>query len=367
MSEIKYLHIMTHSSPFNNGIINMINEEEGFLPQEHLFLIQNEKVFQDAQKYANVRFMPSMMWKNFKNLLNYEKQAKYVFLHQNWFYDFTRFLFTPLSIKRKYIWCVWGHDLYTNMGRPEGTREILKAILRKAGDFLINREIRFYKGIGIGFKYDALEIKKRFKDKIDIYMLPYLTDATTEMLNGIMSENTRKEGEPVRVMVGHSAHPYLNHKHVLNLLSKYKDENILISLVFAYGNANYARQIEEYAKSIFGEKVEVKKDRMPLEEYLRYLNSVDVAICDQIMQSGLGNIHHLMYLGKKIYLNGEGFLHQAFILEGLNIDATEKIERETFTEFIKENSHKERARNYAAYLSEHKNYVDMWLNTLETL
>lgn len=367
MNEIKYLHVMTHSGFFNNGIIKMVNEEDGFVPKEHLFLVQREEIFEVNQNYVNVVFMPRMMTRNFRKLLAYEKRAKYVFLHQNWFYDFARFLFTPVSIKKKYIWCVWGHDLYTNMGKPEGVREVLKALLRKIGDFLINREVRFYKGIGIGFKYDALQIKKRFKDKVKIYMLPYITGATTAMLNAIMEKSRPIANEPIRVMVGHSAHMYLNHRYVLELLSKYKNENILISLVLAYGNSNYAKKIEEYAKEIFGEKVEIIRERMPLEQYLRYLNSVDIAICDQIMQSGLGNIHHLMYLGKKIYLNGDGTLYQAFALEGLYIDATENLKKQTFAEFKKENPFKERARNYAEYLSEYQNYIDMWLNTLKQL
>ena len=100
------------------------------------------------------------MSRHFRKFIFYSMKAEYVFLHQNWYFDFLRFLFTPISIKKKYIWCVWGHDLHTNYGRLTGIKEKIKLILKNIGSFLINYEIKYYKGIGIGFKYDALAIKR---------------------------------------------------------------------------------------------------------------------------------------------------------------------------------------------------------------
>jgi dTDP-N-acetylfucosamine:lipid II N-acetylfucosaminyltransferase len=372
LEKIKYLHIMTHPGIIiNSGIIDMINvNNEGFNSQDHLFLVGYDDIYKKYQKYSNVKYIPKLMTKNFKRFLQYSKNADYIFLHQNWFYDYFRFIFTPIKIKRKYIWCVWGHDLYTNFGKVKGVKEKIKLVLRRIGDAMINHEIKFYHGIGIGFKYDALEIKKRFKDKVKILMCPYLSGVTTKQLDSFVAE-TRLLGhddqKPVRIMVAHSAHEYLHHKEMLDKLARYKEKNILISLVLAYGNQAYAAEIERYAKQIFGEKVEILRKPMELNDYLRYLAIVDIAIFDQIFQSGSGNIHDLLYMEKKIYLNPDGVFRLYFQLEGIYLDTTDYLGLEPFAEFIKENPTKGRGKQYAAFVSDNKNLVDMWKWTLKSL
>jgi len=168
-------------------------------------------------------------------------------------------------------------------------------------------------------------------------------------------------------MVGHSAHQYLHHKEMLDKLSAYKNENILVSLVLVYGNQVYAKKVVEYAKKIFGEKVEILRNRMDFKDYLRYLSTVDIAVFDQIHQSGLGNLHYLLYMEKKIYLNKDGFLKQAFLLEGIYFNTTNKLGLEPFEEFVKGNFCKERGKQYATFLSDNQNRVDMWKSTLKSL
>jgi len=372
MEKIKYLHVMTHPSMFiNGGIIDMINNDPlSFNPREHLFLVGYNDIYEKYKNFGNVKFIPKIMTKNYRSFIHYSKNADYVFLHQNYFYDFIRFIFTPIKIRKKYIWCVWGHDLYTNLGKLEGAREKIKLIARRIGDLLINYEVKYYRGIGIGFKYDALEIKKRFKDKVSIFMCPYVSGVTTEQMDSIKEETqSMKKGEkaPVRIMVGHSAHQYLHHKEMLDKLSAYKNENILVSLVLVYGSQVYAKKVVEYAKKIFGEKVEILRSRMDFKGYLRYLSTVDIAVFDQIHQCGLGNLHYLSYMEKKIYLNKDGFLKQAFLLEGIYFNTTNKLGLEPFEEFVKGNFCKERGKQYATFLSDNQNRVDMWKSTLKSL
>jgi dTDP-N-acetylfucosamine:lipid II N-acetylfucosaminyltransferase len=371
MRAIKYLHIMTHPAMFFNGnVIDMINTNiDIFDPKEHLFIVGYSDIYERYSIYDNVIFIPKIMTRNYMKFLKYSNNAQFVFLHQNWFYDFVRLFFTPISIRKKYIWCVWGHDLYTNHGKTEGTKEYIKLFIRKFGDLLINIESRWYRGVGIGFKYDSLEIKKRFKNKLDIFMCPYPSGTKIKDIDSIIMEqnNNNNNTKKIKIMVGHSAHQYLNHFDILKKLSAYKDENIMISLPLIYGNEKYASEVEEYALELFGDKVEVLKERLDKHDYIRYLKSVDIAIMDQIHQTGLGNLNYFMYLGKKVFLNPKGILKQAFLLESIYFDSTDYIGNETFDSFVKKNKRLNRAREYARFTLNERNRFKMWKSTFDLL
>jgi len=168
-------------------------------------------------------------------------------------------------------------------------------------------------------------------------------------------------------MIAHSAHQYLHHKEILDKLSIYKDENIIISLPLVYGNYEYSKDVEEYAKHIFSDKVEIIRERMTPIDYLRYIKTVDVGIFDQVHQSGLGNLYYLIYMDKKLYLNKDGILKCAFLLEGSYIETTDKLGLESYDDFIKENDSQERAKLYVKFLLNEKNQFDMWKSTFDAL
>lgn len=370
MSNIKYLHIMTHPAKFfNENIIKMINENKNdFKANEHIFLVGYEDIYMENKKYKNVIYIPKIMTKNYKKFIEYCNDSKYVFLHQNWFYDYIRLIFTPIKIRKKYVWCVWGHDLYTDLGKIKGVKERVKLIARKIGNILINFEVKYYKGIGIGFKYDSLEIKKRFKDKTKIFTCPYPVGITFEKINKIIQQkNTSENKLNIKIMVAHSAHEYLNHKEILKKLSEYKNERIIISLPLVYGDMKYAKEIEKYAKDIFADKVEIIKSRMSTEEYIKYLNGVDIAILDQIHQSGLGNLFYLLLMNKKIYVNKDGILKLSFLLEGSNFCTTDNIGVESFKDFISKNNNQDNAKLYAEYIMSDINQKRMWKETFDLL
>lgn len=341
----KYLHVMTHrNSFFNGGVIELIKkcDQNFFTYGEHMFIVTHKDLKDQYVEDENVVYIPYIYGSNFKSFLKHATDVEIVFLHQNWCLDFIRLLFTPKKIKKKYIWCVWGHDLYKD-NTPLPMRNaavfvkyLIKYVLMVIGRNLIDREIRLYKGIGIGFKYDALEIKKRFKDKVQIFRTPYPTGINSIRIDEIIAKCCKKDHtDSYRVMVGHSAHPYLNHISILDKLSKYKNEPILISLVLVYGNMDYAKYVSDYAVRIFGhEKVEIKCDRMSVEEYISYLNSVDVAIFDQKIQCALGNINQLLYLKKKVFINAKGFIKIPFELETIYLPVTDEIEDMTFEQFL---------------------------------
>lgn len=370
LKKIKHLHIMTHPSVYFNGnIIKMINENnEDFISDDHLFITSNLEVFKENSNFINVKYVPKIMSTNIMTFFKYANKAENIFLHQNWFYDFVRLVFTPISIRKKYIWCVWGHDLYTDHGEAFGIKEKIKSILRKVGDIIIAFEIRWYRAIGIGFKYDALEIKKRFKDKVEIIFCPYPTGTELNKIKEIEKTNRNVLNKKTKIMIGHSAFPYLHHIEMLDKLSFYKNEHIIISIPLVYGNATYGNEVEKYAKEKFGEEnVEIIKDRLNIYEYIKYIQTIDILIADQKHQTGLGNLYYAMFFRKKIFLNPSGKFKQFFILEGIEYDSTDKLGIINFEELTSTFSSLEKGYEYSKFILNEKTWIDMWKDTFNYL
>jgi len=116
---------------------------------------------------------------------------------------------------------------------------------------------------------------------------------------------------------------------------KYRDENIIISLPINYGDMEYAKQIEDYARSLFKEKVEIINKYMPYTQYVKYILTVDCCILDYKHQSALGNIYLLLKNGTKLFLNKDWIIKLSLSLEAIETYNIEDIDDMSFDEFSK--------------------------------
>ena len=72
--------------------------------------------------------------------------------------------------------------------------------------------------------------------------MSHVSGVTIEKLDKADVNKAPKIDDPIRNMVDHSAYEYLHHIDILDKLVVYKNENIIISLVLAYGNKAYAEK-----------------------------------------------------------------------------------------------------------------------------
>lgn len=201
----------------------------------------------------------------------------------------------------------------------------IKYKVKKAYLYFYDKKIRQFKAIDIGLKYDSFKIQTKLGGSMKILQTPYFFGGVNlELLNKVKTVN-KTSNKKIRIMVGHSAFPFLSHKEVLNKLQKYKKGNFLISLVVSYGNENYRNEIIAYGESIFGDKIEIVNDFMLIEDYLYFLNTLDIAVFDHVHQSALDNIFYLLYLNKKLVSNKNGIIAQALDLEKIEFNTTEEL------------------------------------------
>lgn len=348
--KLKYIHIMSHKSLiYNAQIVNMINEnKEQFSKEEHLFVISDSEVYEQVKKYNNTVWVKDIST-NIRQFKNYANKCEYIFLHSNTL-STKILLFLNNKTLNKIIWCEWGHDLYNK-----------EKYIRK-------KRIQKFYAIGIGFQYDAIEAKRKYGSNMKIVMTPYGYKKDNQKKIDEIIENSKMEKDYKKIMIGHSAYEFLNHIDLLHKLSKYRDENIKISLVLAYGCEEYAEKVKNEAIMLFGkEKVEIIDKLMSQEEYIKYLSTVDICLLDYKHQSALGNIYYLLYMGKKLFLNKNGVIKLFTILENIETYNTDEIECMNYEEFSKKVLSPKYGKQFAEFHISEKNYVELWKNTISEL
>ena len=363
-----YIHIMPHHSKVHNyRLIRMIEDNPRlFGNDEHVFVIRDREVFESKMENLRNVILEEDIDKNYKKFCEYVDRSDYVFLHENTIVSLKILCRLKKRRLKKIIWCVWGHDLYT-----EGSENIgfLRGLKRKISLKIRKRISKKFYAIGIGFKYDAIKIRKEYGEDIKIVYAPYgYIKGSKESIDKIIASNKNVKHNYLKVMIGHSAYEFLNYFNTLDLLKKYKEENIKISMVLVYGDQGYASAVKERAIGIFGQdKVEVISEPMPANKYREYLDSVDVCIFNFSKQAALGNFYDLCYFGKKIFLMKGGILDLAAKGEKMEVFYVSDIEKMAYKDFSSLSFSKENEQKFGEYYVNESNYLKMWKNTLDAL
>lgn len=366
------IHIMPHDSVLYNGsIIKMIDDNiKSFPTEEHLFIISNESVYNKYKDYCNVKLEKDIC-KNMKKLRKYIKTSDFVFLHSNPL-KATQLIRLGRKSLNKIIWCIWGHDLYSERLEVNTIYKKIRKCISKVVKFIPNcirtYKIKKFHAIGIGFQYDAIEVRRKYGPNMKIVMTPYGYKENNKQIMDTIINKTSEKKTGIKVMVGHSAFPFLNHIKLLNILSKYKQEDIKISLVLAYGPKEYSEIVKKTALELFDEnKIEIIEKMMSQEEYIEYLSRVDICLLDYKHQAALGNIYMLLYMGKKLFLNKNGIIKLFTTLEGIENYNIEDIDDMSFKEFSKSVQNSTYGKQFAEFHINEENYIKLWLNTITEL
>lgn len=364
---LKCAHIMIHKTLRHNvsivRVMNAMNLSDAEISYA-VFTKEMKDAFSESAK--NVNYYEDRV----KTINKLGKENDFLFIHC-FELRFWEILKIKKSVLKKCIWVCWGHDLYLSYDSP-GKLGFLKKIAKKILWIPANRKLKNIYGIGIGFKYDAIEVAKRFGN-MRIFNLAYgYRDDNFKIFcqryDKIKAEETKKdENQPCRIMVGHSAWNVDNHIDALSKLVKFKDENILISLILSYGDMEYAKSVKDFAESHFPGKVEVIGEKKSLEEYMKYINDTDVVLLNQTKQSGVGNLNLITAFGKKLFLNKNGILKLAMDLENIDTYNIDDIEKMTFEEFKAPCKNPQYAIKYGKEKYDESLYLAGWENVMKEL
>lgn len=317
---MRIVHIMGNDK-FAQGYINLINKE--FDCDNHLFLLLD---FGSNVSYPRMDDLKNVMYiskscSDLYKIVKYSKKAEKIIFHGL----FSKLVMAIICIggfSKKTYCALWGGDLYKYGKESKIEFGMKHHIISKSRGIVMELEDDYYlaqKWYGASCPY--------------FNCMLYLSNIVD---NDEKTYFVKQVDDPLVIQIGNSADPSNRHEIVLDELMKYKNENIRLLLPLSYGEKKYAEEIISYAKGIYGKKVEALKEFMPLEQYLRILDSVDVAIFAHKRQQGLGNILTLLSKGKKVYVPSEVTVFQSLSRLGIKIFDTNNIDDNIFEKLNEE-------------------------------
>lgn len=253
------------------------------------------------------------------------------------------------KLYRKLVWIEWGADLYSwkMQGRVRG----------KIKNYVNFRFRNDFQHIVCIFPPDMEYFKQQFpKSKAKLYYAPYAGYPNPEEYEHYSSDCELQKnlefGNTIYIQIGQNGMTTLNHKRVLENLSKFKDENIHLILPLSYaGKKEYVDDVINYANQLFPGKVTILRDFMPKDEYFALMQKVSIAIFDTERQCALSNIHRLNFRNVKLFLSENGVMYSYFLKQGVSVEKCEDIRKMTFEQFVEVPS-KHNQRNFQKYIYE---------------
>ncbi|MBP7613015.1 MAG: TDP-N-acetylfucosamine:lipid II N-acetylfucosaminyltransferase [Paludibacter sp.] len=352
-----YYHFFTGENGYSKALLDQIEEITdlkqhfvvfGFARKQDKSLQYSEKLNDRIKYLTKVRDLLFVL----KNI----KKAHWIYLHFL-AYD-PSLLFWALNKKliAKSTWIIWGSDLYSYYKRNKNLKTRIYEILRK-------KIIGHLPEIAAFVKEDYDLVKKLYYTNAVYTPILYPIPVNTKQLDKF---RTNKASATTTFLTGNSGDPSNLHIEMLNYLSRFSNEDIIIKCPLSYGgSAQYIEKVIQYGNEIFAEKFEPVTNYMNTEEYAELLSTVDVALMNHKRQQGLGNILALMYLGRKVYMRSDITSYYFFERHKCDIFDIRNIDKSSFGELIKPVDKAENNFNTISKIISKEYYLNLWDDLLK--
>ncbi|PZO85707.1 MAG: hypothetical protein DI626_07335 [Micavibrio aeruginosavorus] len=280
------LHLCKHDK-FIPGLIDFMRRH--FAHQDHAFITYGDKAAYPYAEGADTIHFDDLRPAR-KQLRKAMERADKIILHCFYNPPLSRLLFLNPELARKCYWSIWGYDLYKFRETPGTLHGHINEFCRRSA-------MKNFRGIISCVEGDAKLARHAYGMTAPFHeCISY----TSNLYNGGFADKT--SNECLSIQIGNSADPSNNHMEVMDRLRPYKDENILIYCPLSYGDAVYAKDVEERGRELFGTRFVAIKNFMSPKNYRKLQSSIDIAIFAHHRQQGMGNIITLLGMGKKVYM-----------------------------------------------------------------
>ncbi|MEN6328402.1 MAG: TDP-N-acetylfucosamine:lipid II N-acetylfucosaminyltransferase [Syntrophomonas sp.] len=305
-------------SPYTKKFISfMIENKNRFDLNRHFFIINDSNKSQwDEILFQCVQYIRIGSKWGFVSMLNKLTDQDKVIIHGLFNPRLIVYLYLNKKLVKRCAWSIWGGDVYFYRYKNSGIKNNVIEFLRK----LVIPKIPFITAL---VKGDYEIIREVYNSKAKYIYSFYPNPVDFSLIENI-SFNNNDNGIKT-IMVGNSGDPSNNHEEVIEMLKRFKEEDIRIICPLSYGNPDYIDKTIKKGIKTFGSKFVPLIEFIPPEEYVKILADVDVAIMNHNRQQGLGNIITLIALGKKVYVRYDTTSYKLFYDKGIHIFKTESI------------------------------------------
>ena len=312
------LHII-HDDKFTDGAIEQF---EKYYPGQNIYVVLlndgNKLKFTTANSLLSIYQIRSTdLKKNIQDTIR-SHGVKNLFIHylDNFKAGISDKILSLFSLK--FYWVFYGGDLYSYLQQYCGY-QILDEPSKISKPSLLHC-LKYVLWFGSTPKQIMLKALRRvdyfcFWNEYDfeLYQSHFKSHAMFKPFiyyNALGNPDVQAAEKENIILVNHSASPSGNHGHILRLLSelRFKRTGYQLLLPLSYGDQQYADKIVAESVTLFGDKVDVLRDFIPLKEYQEKLAKVKIAIFGMKRQEAAGNIFQLLNMGAKVFLREENTL-----------------------------------------------------------
>lgn len=310
ISKYKYIHLIINDC-FCCPFVEFINDK--FDRSEHLFLVQRAfsyLKFPDADNVMEIRGMRGLDFSS--------NHIEKVITHSLFLEGIVNYWYWHRKVLReKTYWMIWGGDLYD-------------AKRNKREDYVRSN----FKGYISDTDGDCDIVKKNYHIQSDLM----IEAGYTFPITGTMIEDALKNKNKhkyIQIQINNSSDK--STLEMLEILSKYSDENIRVRTVLSYGDLEYKEKIIALGKKIFKKNFSYIDEYLPPEKYAEVLAENDIYILNQDRQQGLGNSFATLAVGAKLFIKSSVTTFTHFNDRGIVVYDTYDIKNITYDEFISYN------------------------------
>lgn len=309
MSELRILHLASDEKFIDQAIKAFEREAPGC----NLLLVYGKRPFKHVKSEAAVFSKSKAICSTARDLPKHDLVVIHS-LDPVWF-----LLIKSLPPSSVLIWIGWGYDYYDIINKNKS--ETLLPITYKKWQAQ-NEKSKTLKKLIFFKKFIFSRAKRNIIKKIDIFC-PVLPSEYENTKISFKSENFPKKGSwnygnleedlingfeeqsstGNNLLVGNNSSAENNHLDTFALLAGIGIENRKIISPLSYGNFLYRDLVIMEGKRLFLNNFHPITEFLPIQEYIRTLQSCGFVIMDHLRQQAVGNIIIMMHLGAKIFLN----------------------------------------------------------------
>ena len=324
----KYVHLfLMNEKKFSIPLIEFINSSDELKPDNHIYVTPFEEVYNEISDYDNTLLFDEIDYRTAKYVNYWGDRSEWIFVHH---------LPSPIeairirrSVAQKIIWRTWGGDTGYNQIDSFSIKNIIKRMV----NHLFRSKVSQFKVIGIANYVDVVDLKRWYPNS-KFFLMPY--GLFTSFSSFLSSYNVNGTDITRNVMVGHSGFSEDNHIAMVDLICSIKGWDLCnYFFILSYGEPEYIEKVKEYAISKLGDRCNIIDYFMEEYDYYVFLSKMDVAIFDGLISYALGNIEPLLAMHKKIVLNENGILKEAFDNKSIPYETTQTISGSCLESFMK--------------------------------
>lgn len=266
---------------------------------------------------------------------------------------------------KKYIWHIWGHDLYDAYRDARHIKGIRLGYFKlwmhsRCAEKLRKKIIQNVYCI-MGLESDILLAQKLYNTKAKLFNYNQLGYGTERPCDYPDQVNKIKN-----VYIGNHLNPHCRYTETFERLHKIDDGQFNVYCVaINYSDDNYyQKRVIDVGRKYFGERLHLLTEQREYNDYARVLNTMDIGIFDIDRQMAQGTIFLLLYYGKRVFVSKDNGNLNEYKKLGIDIYDVEDLTLASInTPLMTEQKNRNRERLIEQLSDEH--FKEIWMKAIE--